>query len=351
MVRDLIRKLDVPRRQVFVEAAIHALSVDASRTLGLSFYGGAQSANGTTLLGGLNAPLTASQSGAVVLDAKALAGALAGGAGLLGPAISVAGQSLPSFGVILQALEHSKDVSVISRPHLLTTDNVKAELSVGQTFPVQMSSLGAAGTGTSLIANYGRQEVMLKLDLTPHLNESDSVRLELDGEISDVPDGQIGASPGGPITNKRTVKTAIVVRDGETVVLGGLQKESMAESVDKIPFLGDIPVLGRLFQTRAKQRVKQDLLIVLTPYVIRGPEDLRRIQERKDQERREFLERCTAFQDQSAYDVHVDYRRKRGLLEEINLTAARAESDAAAVRAAERALRPAPADGEIGAQP
>ena len=188
----------------------------------------------------------------------------------------------------------------------------------------------------------------LKLDLTPHLNESDSVRLELEGEISDVPEGQTSTSPGGPITNKRTIKTAVVVKDGETVVLGGLQKDGYAESISKVPLLGDIPVLGRLFQTRSRQRVKQDLLIVLTPYVIRSPEDLRQIERRKADERREFVERFTAFRDESAYEVHVDYRRKRGLLEEINQSAQRAEADAAALRAAERALHPgAPTDGPL----
>jgi general secretion pathway protein D len=348
-VRDLIHKLDVPRRQVFVEATILDVGVEKGRTVGISLYGGHDVGGGTTLLGGLNAPLTANNDGAIVLDAKAVAGALAGGLGLLGPAINIAGQSIPSFGVILQAIENSKDVSVISRPHLLTMDNVKATLSVGQTFPVQTSSLGAAGSAAnSLISSYGRQEVALKLDLTPHLNESDSVRLELEGEISDVPEGQTSTSPGGPITNKRTIKTAVVVKDGETVVLGGLQKDGYAESISKVPLLGDIPVLGRLFQTRSRQRVKQDLLIVLTPYVIRSPEDLRGIERRKADERREFVERFTAFRDESAYEVHVDYRRKRGLLEEINQSAQRAESDAASLRAAERALHPgAPTDGPL----
>jgi general secretion pathway protein D len=186
--------------------------------------------------------------------------------------------------------------------------------------------------------------VSLKLDLTPHLNDSDSVRLEVEGEISDVPDGAT-AGPGGPVTNKRTIKTGVVLKDGETVVLGGLQKEVWAETVTKIPFIGDIPLLGRLFQTRSKQRVKQDLLIILTPNVIRTADDLRRIHRKREDERREFMERWSAFKDEAVYEAHVDYRRKRGLLEEINQTAKAAELEAAAVRKAERTLRPA--DGPI----
>jgi general secretion pathway protein D len=172
------------------------------------------------------------------------------------------------------------------------------------------------------------------------------VRLEVDGEISDVPEGAT-AGPGGPITNKRTIKTAVALKDGETVVLGGLQKETWAETTTKIPFIGDIPVLGRLFQTRSKQRLKQDLLIVLTPHVIRSADDLRRIHAIREDERREFLERFSAFKDESVFEAHVDYRRKRGLLEEINVTGRQAALEAEAIKRAERTLKNAQPDGLI----
>ncbi len=345
MVRDLIGKLDLPRRQVYVEATILDITVEKGSKLGLSFHGGhdlGSSADGFAASGqnGVNS---------IALDATSIAAAATGGgllAGVLGKSINIAGFSLPSFGVILQALENSKDVSVISRPHLLTMDNVKASLSVGQSIPYAAQSLGAAVAGASILTSYQRVDVALRLDLTPHLNDSDSVRLELDGEISDVPDGAT-SGPGGPTTNKRTIKTSVVVRDGETIVLGGLQKDSESESIEKIPLLGDIPVLGRLFQTRSKQRIKQDLLIVLTPYVIRGPEDLKRINERKQAERQEFIERFSAFQDDSVYEANVDYHRKRGLLQEINLTAQLAETEAVALRKAERSLRKPVQEGAI----
>jgi general secretion pathway protein D len=293
----------------------------------------------------------ASKGGGVnslLVDTTAVASAFGAGgltAGVLGKSFQVAGVSLPSFGVLLQALEHERDINVISRPHLTTMDNVKAELSVGQVIPFQTASLAAGSIG--LQSNYQRTPVELRLDVTPHLNDSDSIRLEIDGEVSDVPDGQTPNQAGGPTTNKRAIKTSIVVHDGDTVVLGGLQKEGMSESVDKIPFLGDIPVLGRLFQFRSRQRTRQELLIVLTPYIVRGPEDQRRIAERKEAERREFIERWSAFKDDSAYETHVDYARKRGLLEEINQTYLAAAREAEAVRAAERALKKPPSEGEV----
>jgi general secretion pathway protein D len=354
-VRELVQKLDVPRRQVYVEAVIFDLSIDKARTLGLSWHGADN--NGTDgKSGSLTGFASGQGAGLVSFDAASIAAAASGGglvAGLLGQSFSLFGKDIPSFGVILQALEHHKDANIISRPHLLTMDNSKATLSVGQVIHVPVQSLGTgAGTTSGAIfsTNYAAQEVALKLELTPHLNDSPSIRLEINGEISDIPDGQSTNQPGGPTTDKRTITTAVVVRDGETVVLGGLTKEADGETVDKIPFLGDIPLLGRLFQTRSKQRVKQDLLIVLTPYIIRGPEDVRRIQQQREEERREFLERFSAFADDK-YEAHVDYRRKRGVLEEINVSVLAAGREAEALRAAERALRPRRPDGLIALEP
>lgn len=349
MVRDLVAKLDVPRRQVYVEAVILDLSVDKERTLGISWHEAASNGSVTGFGVGSSASLLS-------FDAKSIAAAASGGglvAGVLGSSFKLFGQDMPSFGVVLQALERSKDANVISRPHLLTMDNVKATLSVGQVvmYPATtLTSLAASSSNGVQSTTYSPRDVQLKLELTPHLNESASIRLEISGEISDIPEGQSN-SAGGPTTNKRTLQTAVVVRDGECVVLGGLTKETDSLAIEKIPFLGDIPLLGRLFQTRSKQRLKQDLLIVLTPFIIRGPEDLRRIAERREAERREFLERFSAFADESQYEARVDYRRKRGLLEEINVTAIAAAREAEAVRAAERALRPRRAEGVIAIEP
>ncbi len=348
MVRDLVTKLDLPRRQVYVEATILDLSIDKARNLGVAFHTGQGIGGGATAF----ASSQGGSTNSLVADAASLAAMLGTGGlstGVMGPAMQVAGMNVPSFGVVLQALEHSKDVNVISRPHLLTMDNTKASLSVGQSIPFQTQALGAATVNPAmpaLMSTYSREDVALKLDLTPHLNDSDSIRLEIDGEISDVPDGQNANAPGGPTTDKRTIKTAVVVNDGETVVLGGLQKESDSETVDKVPVLGDLPILGNLFRSKSKQRVKQDLLIVLTPYVIRGPDDLRRIMERKQAEHREFLERSTAFQGAN-WEPHVDYSRKRGLLEEINTVAREASRESDAMHDAERQLRKPPKEGEV----
>ncbi len=334
-VRDLVAKLDIPRRQVYVEALILDLSVDKMRNLGLALHGAMGVGGGAVGIGSDQSSTTNS----VVVDPKTLSSAF-GGAGLstgiLGPMTNIAGQNVPSFGVVVQALEHSKDANVLSQPHLLTMDNTKASIAVGKKVMFQSGTLAGAAGGVAI--SYTPRDVNLSLDVTPHLNDSDSVRLEIETKIDDI-DGtsSVGLS-AQPDTTQRDIKTSVVVPDGSTVVLGGLEKESETETVDKIPFLGDIPVLGRLFQTKSKQKTKQDLLILLTPYVIHGPEDLRRIEERKEREEREFLERYSVFKDESAFERHVDFRRKRGLLAEIVWSGRIADEDVKIHQEAMRAL-------------
>ncbi len=353
-VRDLVQKLDVPRRQVYIETVILDLTVDKARTIGVTWHQGVGS-DGSNVSGFVsNESSTLVSFSPTSLAAAAAGGGVGGGlvAGILGKSITLFGQSIPSFGVALQALEHTKDANIISRPHIMTMDNTKATISVGQVISYPTQSLGALTTGTttpSILNSYSRQPVALSFDLTPHLNESDSIRLEINGNIEDLADGT--TTPGGPTTNQRKIITSVVVHDGETIVLGGLTKDTDTQEIDKIPFLGDIPLLGRLFQTRSKERIKQELLIIMTPYIIRSNADIRRIAEQKEQERREFIERFSAFADEGQFDSHVDYRRKRGLLEEVNQTAVAAEREGEALRAAERALKPKRADGLISLAP
>jgi general secretion pathway protein D len=352
MVRDLIQKLDVPRRQVYVEAVILDLTVDKARTIGVSWHQTATNSDNSVSGFVGNQSSTLVSFSPTSLAAAAAGGGIGGGlfAGILGKSFTLFGQSIPSFGVALQALEHTKDANIISRPHLMTMDNTKATISVGQVIAYPTQSLTAFTSATPSVANsYQRQPVALSFDLTPHLNESDAIRLEINGTIEDLADGT--STPGGPTTNQRKIITAVVVHDGETIVLGGLTKQTDTQEIDKIPFLGDIPLLGRLFQTRTKQRTKQELLIIMTPYIIRSQADVRRIAEQKEQDRREFIDRYSAFTDEGQFDSRVDYKRKRGLLEEINVTAIAAQREADAMRAAERALKPTRADGVIALEP
>lgn len=160
-----------------------------------------------------------------------------------------------------------------------------------------------------------RSDVGTKIKIIPHLNDSNEVRLELTEEISEAqaPSGQLGVVP----ITKRNASTQLTVHDQETAVIGGLMRNRVTHTVDKLPILGDIPLLGALFRTTSNSLQKTNLVLVLTPFIIREQSDLRTVFERKMQERQEFLDRFFVFNEDSQYHVPHDYSRTRGLLEEV----------------------------------
>lgn len=260
-------------------------------------------------------------------------------AGIRGPAIAGTsnlvpgvGLSIPAFGAAIAAIANSTDTDVLSTPHILATDNVLAEINIGENIAIQQTNTfgglgglagaagGAAGAaGLAGLAGLGggaapRQDVGTKISIKPHINESNDVRLEVSEEISEAraPEGQ---SLTVPIT-KRTAKTELVVKDQQTVVIGGLMRNRVTHTQKKIPLLGDIPLLGVLFRQSSDSMQKTNLVLVLTPYVIREQADLRNVFERKMQERQEFLDHYFVFAD-SSYEPPKDYSRTNGLVEEI----------------------------------
>ena len=330
-VRRVIDELDRARRQVFIEAVIVELSVDRTRTLGLSFHGGVPDADGAGGLGLFGFQTQNSVLGTDLLTGLALGirGAniqLPGGLGSTGLS------SIPGFGVTLNALAETGDANVLSTPHIIATDNVAADINVGQNVPLQTNvggglaglaggqagALGALGALGGLGGGFAapRQDVGTKIRLTPHINDSGEVRLEIDEEISEV-GATTGTNQLGAVTiNRRTAKTTTVVRDQNTVVIGGLIRNTERNSETRIPILGDIPILGALFRRSNRVVQRSNLLLFLTPYIIRDQSDLRRIYERKMRERQEFLDRYFVFSDNS-YEPPIDYSRTNGLVEEI----------------------------------
>jgi general secretion pathway protein D len=359
-LREVINKLDRPRRQVFVEAVILEVSLDRALDLGTSWHGGDTfntsfgKSSGTSLLFG--GSITNQSANSILLSPSALSGLAVG---FRGPEIpnaenllGIPGLSLPAFGVFFQALQTNNDVNVLSAPHILTTDNEKATITVGQNLPfpgaLMSSFLGSTGTtGTTSAASImptisvQRQDVALKLELTPHVNEGDFVRIELDQEISDIISANYNNM--GPATSKRTAKTVVVCKDTQTVVIGGLMSERQTNTETKVPLLGDLPILGYLFKSTKKTMQKTNLLIFLTPYIIRDQSDLKNIFERKLRERREFLERFTSFRDKD-YATAAVYRTRRGMLAELERTARQAEDEARLLNQAEQQLERSASD-------
>ncbi|HTQ03142.1 MAG TPA: type II secretion system secretin GspD [Polyangiaceae bacterium] len=337
--RLVIDKLDHARRQVFIEAVIMDLSVSDTLDMGVAFHGGHSfggGANDPFLLSGFQA----GKSLAFPQDPSLLQGFAAGVRGpqlpgtqdLLGPGISI-----PAFGVVLSALASSGKSNVLATPHIIATDNVPAEINVGENIPLQtnvgggnlgaLAGLGGAGAagataGLGLLGGLGggfgfnapRQDVGNKIKLTPHINESNQVRLEIDQESS-APGAAVGQLGAIPIT-KRTANTTVVVSDQQTVVIGGLMRDEYTVSREKVPILGDLPVLGALFRHSNTVKRKANLLLVLTPHVIRDQSDLRRIFERKMEERQEFIDRYFVFSDVD-WKPPKDWSRTNGLVEDI----------------------------------
>ncbi len=320
----VIRILDSARRQVYIEATIVEVSVNRSRDFGVSFHGGyIDDGSGSIVLGGVQH----SQLGS--LNVQSLATATGAIGGILGPLLDGAeqflGTSIPSFGVLFQALATAGNVHILSTPHIFTTDNEEAEISVGQNIPYQSAAIGGgfggAGGAGGIVPSVSvqRQDVALTLKITPHVNIGGMVRLEIDLEISDIASEDFGGL--GPSWSKRTIKDTVVVRDQQAVVIGGLMQDRKTSSESKVPLLGDIPILGSLlFKFKRNFTEKRNLLVMLTPYVVGDQLDIERIVEKRTREQAEFIRTFSAFASMK-YRPDIDYRRKRGVLEEINRTA------------------------------
>jgi len=342
-LRRVIEQLDSPRKQIFIEATIMEVLLDKSRQVGVSYHAGTgESVAGqpSIVMGGFNASQTMNPTN-LVTDLGGLSAALFGPTtGSLGNSTLFKGLpiNIPSFGMFLKLLQTNNDVNILSNPHILIMNNQEGEISVGEVLPFPGQTTAALGATTGGGVSYmpytsvQRQPVELKLKLVPSVNEHDIIRLEVDQEVSDVTSKNYNGM--GPATSKRTTKTTVVARDQQTVVIGGLMSDRIEESVTKIPILGDIPVLGFFFRNTSKTVKKSNILIAITPYVISDLSDLRRVAEKKLRERREFIERYSALEDNSRLDaVERDLHRKRGMLEQINRAVHEMEEDEAELRA------------------
>jgi general secretion pathway protein D len=336
-LRKIIKELDKPRRQVFVEVTIMEVSIDKSRNMGLSFHGGSAQGSGDDQSFLFGANITNSSVNSIMMNPLSLMGLAVG---MRGPEIQdaesllgIPGISFPAFGIVFQALQSNNAVNVISSPHILTTNNEKATISVGENVPFQsgissMASMASAYTGGGMssmmpMTSIQRQDVAIKLEITPHVNQSNFVRMEVDQEINEVK----SIDPiVGPTTSKRKASTVVVVKDQQTVVIGGLITEKIKENVTKIPLLGDLPLFGYLFKSTIKKTEKTNLLIFITPYIIRDEGDLRKIFQDKLKQRKEFIEKYSAFKD-IELDRKINYRHKYGLFEDINRTIGKIEEE------------------------
>lgn len=267
----IVDKLDIRRAQVLVEAIIVEVTADKASELGVTWAidgSGSNNIVGVTRFSG---------AGTNVLD---LAGLIGGDAavdpsGLIGEGVTTGvgriSDSGTSFAAILSALEGDADTNIISTPTLVTTDNEEASINVGQEVPFVTGSFSNAGGnqgGVNPFQTIQREQIGVKLTLTPQINEGDAILLKISQEISSISESAT-AGAADLITNERTIDTTVIVEDGGILVLGGLIQDTLRENTQRVPVLGRIPVLGALFRNRSVSKVKTNLMVFIRPKILR----------------------------------------------------------------------------------
>lgn len=276
-IREIVRQLDVRRVQVLIEAAIVEVIGDTNQAVGMQWgFGNEESA-----IGGVSFNNVGNSLNQIIAAVSGGVGTLAdGGISLAGGGGS--GDEL-EFGVLLQALAGTSNTNILSTPSIMTLDNEEAEIVVGQNVPFITGSSTNTGSGVSNpFTTVSRQDVGLTLRVTPHIHDGNVVRLEIYQESSALVTKST-VQTADVTTNKRSIKTTILADDGETIVLGGLVEDSLDESQNKVPLLGDIPILGRLFRSSVTTHNKRNLMVFLQPTIIRNVNNVSALTHRKYQ--------------------------------------------------------------------
>jgi len=281
-LQSVIRDLDTPRRQVFVEAVILEVQVDRLRQIGsdpLQVIAAGRSGS-VQAIGSLN---TAPENLSTI--AQAITGAAAGAA--TGGGVSVL--NTVNVRAFLQLLMSLTDTNVLSTPQVLAADNQKAKIVVGENRPFPTGQAQGITGGT--LVTIERKDVGVTLEITPQVLENDLIRLEIKQELTAIADNvaqTIGTGtasiPVGPTTTKRSMETTTIAKDQQTIVIGGLVRDNITISERKVPLLGDIPFLGWLFKFQSRQTEKLNLLVFLTPTLVRDEVDMVELNARKSAE-------------------------------------------------------------------
>ena len=275
ILEQVIKKLDVRRLQVYVEALIAEVDARTTQEIGVQFgIGDGVRTDRRGIVGTTNLGTNAGTSLADVL-----ANPLAAGAGLsLGYVDGIItlpdGTEVYNLNALAKALEGQSDANVLSTPNILTMDNEEAEIVVGQNVPFITGSFSQISQGTAVenpFQTIQRRDVGLTLRIKPQITEGSAIKMEIFQEVSNV--AQRGEARD-IVTNTRSLSTTIVAENNQMVVLGGLIQDDISNNEQKVPLLGDVPILGQLFRYKNRTRKKTNLLVFLRPQVIRGPKDM-----------------------------------------------------------------------------
>ena len=294
---EIVAALDVRRAQVMIEAAIVEISDELGQDLGVQVAVGDESGSSTPVMGtnfgnvgrSLGDVLGAILSESVISPAV---GGITVGAGQRN-------ENGVSWGILLQALSTSAAANLLSTPSIITLDNQESEIIVGQNVPFRTGQSAVTGDGlTNPFTTIERRDIGLTLKVTPTISADGLVRLVVEQTTESVADSIEDASD--IVTNKREIKTTVLADDGETIVLGGLTREDYQVNKSKVPLLGDIPFIGRLFSSESERRIKRNLLVFLRPKILLGKTE---------------AVAATSEKFNKLWEVNLDIRNKLGLPE------------------------------------
>ena len=273
-LQNVIAMLDRRRAQVHIEALIVELSAERAAEFGIQWQDlSGLSKNGVRAIGGTNFGGT----GQNIISAATSIGSLGGGLnfGVVNGTINVPGLgAITNLGLLARFLESETQANILSTPSIMTLDNEEAKIVIGQNLPFVTGAYSTtAGSGTvTPFQTYERRDVGLTLRVRPKITEGGVVHIQIYQEASSVQASTAG-SAAGPVTNKRSLESSVLVDDGRLIVLGGLIEDQLGNDQEKVPVLGDVPVLGNLFRYENRNRKKTNLMVFLRPSIVRDPRD------------------------------------------------------------------------------
>ena len=276
VLEDVILKLDIPRSMVYIESLIMEVDMATSLNIGIDW-----AAFGEGSIGGRETVIGGGFRNGFVTPEELLQGGLT--VGLLTEPVEIAGVTVSNISAIINAVKTDDDFRILSTPQILTTDNEEARISVGENRPYQTRSTTDQSGGT--FESFEYRDVGKTLKITPHVTEDRLVRMQINLEVTEIDQAQtLTTSSTLPVTLKRTVDTTVIVKDQQTVVIGGLIDDSTTQNENKVPVLGDIPLLGWMFKKQSSETDKTNLYVFLTPRVIKNPgEALGIFQQKREQ--------------------------------------------------------------------
>jgi general secretion pathway protein D len=310
ILENIIKQLDVPRAMVYIEALIMEVNANKDFKLGVEWrgiteHGSVDGKPAAAFIGSGGAGTSTNPGGYNILDGLINTatipptGLFPGGfsMGIVGAGITIGGITFPNIGAVVQAYKTDSEVSILSTPQIMTLDNEEAEINVGSNVPYLTRQDTTSSTTSINYNSYEYRDVGVTLNITPHINEENFVRLKISQQVTKVTSSTNSTTP---TTLKRTAKTTVVVKDKDTIVIGGLVGDSTQDNTYKVPLLGDIPLLGWLFKTNSTSREKTNLYVFLTPHIVRTQADAAALYQDKRENMGEVVEGVIRLNEKKA---------------------------------------------------